>query len=343
MLKIFNEKVTICVLSYNHSKVINHCLDSLINQSYRNFEIIIFDDCSTDNSIEIINQYIKKYRFIKLFKNKQKKSPVYNYNKCLKNSSKFGKYFCLFHSDDVYHRDTLLNQVNVMKQDDNMIAAVTDAHLIDINNKVIGSVKIPKEAKKKLIKYNAYMNLLFKYGFFLMMPSIIFRTSLIKKRRIQFNFSRYGWASDVRFFLDMLKFNDIGFINKKLLYYRISTLSTSQKLRFSRMEESDLFKVLNSIIFNKKDRICFEKIDLIKKKNFLLMYDRSLVNINRILNNKKTMKKIFLLKNISLAFDNLINLKKFLIAVTIKVISIFFFRKDIINFLLKLNHLYSIK
>ena len=65
-----NEKLaTVLIANYNNSKYIDECLTSVINQNYKKIEIIVVDDNSSDNSLEILNKYIDK---IKLIKKKQK-------------------------------------------------------------------------------------------------------------------------------------------------------------------------------------------------------------------------------------------------------------------------------
>ena len=55
-----NELISILVLNYNNSKLLNRSINSCINQTYKNLEILIFDDKSTDNSIEILKKIKKK-------------------------------------------------------------------------------------------------------------------------------------------------------------------------------------------------------------------------------------------------------------------------------------------
>lgn len=61
-----NPLVSIIVPIYNVSEFLPQCLDSLINQSYQNIEIIAVNDGSTDNSLEILNQYAQEYPLIKM-------------------------------------------------------------------------------------------------------------------------------------------------------------------------------------------------------------------------------------------------------------------------------------
>ena len=82
-------KASILIANYNNNKFIEECINSLINQTYKNIEIIFFDDKSSDTSIEVV----KKFKNVKLIINKEdkKSSGCYNqinsYKKALKESS----------------------------------------------------------------------------------------------------------------------------------------------------------------------------------------------------------------------------------------------------------------
>ncbi len=77
-----NNFISILITNYNKSRFLYKSLKSVSSQNYKNYEIIIFDDCSIDNSIKIINQFKK----IKLIKNKKKRenSPALNQIKGIK-------------------------------------------------------------------------------------------------------------------------------------------------------------------------------------------------------------------------------------------------------------------
>ena len=63
-----NELISIVLPSYNSSKYISITIDSVLNQEYSNWELIITDDCSTDNTLEILNEYAQKENRIKIYK-----------------------------------------------------------------------------------------------------------------------------------------------------------------------------------------------------------------------------------------------------------------------------------
>ena len=96
-------KVSVIVPVYNTEKYLRRCLDSLVNQTLDDIEIIIIDDKSPDNSALIIDEYKKKYdNKIKVIHNKINKGIGYNRNIGIKKSS--GKYIMFIDSDDYLDR-----------------------------------------------------------------------------------------------------------------------------------------------------------------------------------------------------------------------------------------------
>ena len=93
-----NKKISVIIPSYNHSKFLKKAVDSVLNQSYKNFELIILDDCSTDNSKKIINSYQDK-RIIKYF-NEKNVGAVNALNQLI--SMATGEYIALLNSDDYW-------------------------------------------------------------------------------------------------------------------------------------------------------------------------------------------------------------------------------------------------
>src|ERR1019366_5349478 len=90
--------VSICIPIYNGELFLRECLDSALVQDYKQLEIIIVDDQSTDNSIAIVNEYIKKDKRIKLFINEINLGLVSNWNECINKSS--GEWIKFLFQDD---------------------------------------------------------------------------------------------------------------------------------------------------------------------------------------------------------------------------------------------------
>jgi glycosyltransferase involved in cell wall biosynthesis len=92
--------VSICLPNYNKGEYISETIQSILDQTYKNFELIIVDNASTDNSMEVINSFSDKR--MEVYRNDTNIGSVENVNKCIEYAK--GDYFALFHSDDLYPR-----------------------------------------------------------------------------------------------------------------------------------------------------------------------------------------------------------------------------------------------
>lgn len=93
------ELVSVCVPTYNGARYLRECLDSIVAQSHYNIEIIIIDDCSSDNTIEIIQEYIDGDDRVKFYQNKKNKGLVGNWQECVKKSN--GSWIKFLFQDDI--------------------------------------------------------------------------------------------------------------------------------------------------------------------------------------------------------------------------------------------------
>ena len=120
-----NNFISILITNYNKEKFLNETLKSVLNQRYSNYEIILFDDSSTDSSIKII----QKYKKIKLIRNKSKKKNSSKLNQingiinCFEKSK--GNIICLLDGDDFFKKNKLL-EINKFFQNNKKSSCVFD-------------------------------------------------------------------------------------------------------------------------------------------------------------------------------------------------------------------------
>lgn len=91
-------KISIIVPVYNAAKYLHRCLDSLVNQTLSDLEILLFDDCSTDNSVAVIQEYQARFGQVKLIENTTNKGAGYNRNEGIRLAQ--GKYLLFVDADD---------------------------------------------------------------------------------------------------------------------------------------------------------------------------------------------------------------------------------------------------
>ena len=108
------DKVSVIVPNYNAEKYIGDCIESLVNQTYKNVEIIIIDDCSNDNSVGIVKDYQKKYSNILLIELKKNKGVSNARNLGIKKAS--GEYIMFSDSDDFYELTAIQELVSAAEK-----------------------------------------------------------------------------------------------------------------------------------------------------------------------------------------------------------------------------------
>jgi glycosyltransferase involved in cell wall biosynthesis len=104
--------VSIALCTYNGEKYLSAQLDTLIAQTYINFEIVAVDDCSTDNSFQILEEYSKKYPCIRISRNQHNLGYVKNFEATLKLCK--GSLIALCDQDDLWDKTKIELQVNAI-------------------------------------------------------------------------------------------------------------------------------------------------------------------------------------------------------------------------------------
>ncbi|WP_105188473.1 glycosyltransferase family 2 protein [Pseudoalteromonas sp. T1lg48] len=104
------EKVSIVMPCYNASRSLNRAIDSVLNQTYSEWELLIVDDCSTDDSMELAQSHGDKR--IRVFSNVENSGAGVSRNKAISEAT--GRFIAFLDTDDYWHKDKLLTQVNFM-------------------------------------------------------------------------------------------------------------------------------------------------------------------------------------------------------------------------------------
>jgi teichuronic acid biosynthesis glycosyltransferase TuaG len=133
--------VSIIVPVYNASRFIEETIQTVLDQTYTNWELILVDDCSTDGSIKLIKPYLKDKR-ISLLKNKVNSGAAISRNKGIDAAK--GRYIAFLDADDLWHPEKLNKQVAFMQEKDSAFS-FTGYEFADENGKPNGKkVYVPK-------------------------------------------------------------------------------------------------------------------------------------------------------------------------------------------------------
>lgn len=143
-------KISIITPVYNCEKLIGNTIETVINQTYTNWEMLLVDDCSTDHSKKMIDEYIKKDNRIKYFKLEQNSGAAVARNYALEKSE--GRFIAYLDSDDLWRPEKLEKQVDFMLKH-NYAFSCTDYEKIDEQGNSLNKiVKIPKK-----VDYNLFL------------------------------------------------------------------------------------------------------------------------------------------------------------------------------------------
>lgn len=250
--------ISIAMTTFNGQKFLIEQIDSLINQTYPNLEIIICDDNSTDQTLQILNQY--KNDNIKIFKNDKNLGFVKNFEKAILLCN--GEYIALCDQDDIWMCDkieTLFNNI-----EDNLLIC-SGYSIIDENANKVKNILL-KDIEK--YDYKKYKDILLMRNF-VTGCTVLFKKDLLKKALpIPENVYHDRWLG---FFA--ARENKLKVFTKPLIFYRRHGLNVSQKQSF--FNKLNVFldnkNFLKNIILKEDNFIakqCFELINSIEKFNF---------------------------------------------------------------------------
>ncbi len=151
----FNKKIeknqpyiTVFTPNYNNANFISETIESILNQTYTNFEYIIIDDGSTDESWNIIQKYANIDTRIKCYKNERNLKIVETRNRGFQYSSSKAEYFSIIDSDDVANKKRLEYQINFLEKNKGYGMVGSNAIVINENSKIIGHRNYPLENEK---------------------------------------------------------------------------------------------------------------------------------------------------------------------------------------------------
>lgn len=145
--------VSIITPMYNSEKFIEATIKSVLNQTYQEWEMLIIDDCSTDNSPNIVKSYMQQDSRIKCIKTETNKGVSNARNLALSKAT--GQFIAFLDSDDQWNSSKLEKQVNFMLENDYVIS-FTSYELMDENDKKLNKViKVPPNVDyRRLLKGN---------------------------------------------------------------------------------------------------------------------------------------------------------------------------------------------
>lgn len=288
-------KISAIIPNYNHAKYLKQRIDSVLNQTYKNIEVIILDDFSKDNSRDIIDGYAKNSLIKQIIYNKENSGSVYKqWFKGISMAN--GDYIWIAESDDWAEPDFLEKVLHGINSNPNVGIGFSDSYWVNDQGKRGDDLSIhhssffktgKEEIKEHLIKYNTIQNA----------SAVLIRTDLAK--RYMANILNYKSCGDWCLYLDVLYESNLIFIGSKLNNFRwyhdsVSSSANSQGLwineglrivAFSkaaslRYQQGELSVLLNYWLAKANQFESFQKLNLQLKTFFYFCVFKSRILLN---------------------------------------------------------------
>ena len=200
-----NPFVTVLLPVFNGERTIAEAINSILQQTYTHFELVIIDDASSDNSARIISSF--EDNRILYVRNQMNLKLIQTLNLGIKKSS--GKYIVRMDADDISELNRIETLVNFMENHPEVIVCGSAFETFGAKKELIRHILFDEEIRVALAFYNPICH-----------PSTIWRNELIKKHGIQFNPIAIH-AEDYQFWIDCAAFGQLANLETNLLRYRI--------------------------------------------------------------------------------------------------------------------------
>ena len=210
--------VTVIMANYNTPiKYLKESIDSVLNQSHSNFELIIVDDCSTDDSFECIKNFSDER--IVVLRNDENKGPAYTRNRGLEIAQ--GKYIAVMDSDDISEPNRFEKQVEYMEAHPEVIVCASWAKVFgeEMRNSYLFDPSLPDQETFRI-------SLLFGDNY-IANPTVMINHRILKQSRIRY-IDEYIAAQDYRMWIDCVQWGEFAMICEPLVKRRMQNKSITK-------------------------------------------------------------------------------------------------------------------
>lgn len=222
LLKQNNQKplhplVSVLMPAYNAEKYIGEAIESILNQTFGEFEFIIVDDASTDNTWSVIQKYAQKDKRIRVYRNKKNMKSCRTYIRAMKLAK--GKYLAIMDNDDISYPDRIKKQFKLLESHPEVGIVGGILEIIDKDGNYIARRRY-QLTDGKIRKY------IFKYSPFAH-PLVMIRKSVLEK--IGYYNPKYAPADDYDLYFRIGKVAKFANLPDVLLKYRVLSNSITNK------------------------------------------------------------------------------------------------------------------
>ncbi len=212
------KKIFVAIPTYNGEKYLRQTVDSILNQTYTDFEVYIIDDCSTDSTREIAAQFPQKDGRVHLICNEKNRGACDNFNYCLELSKKTDcAYYCMISHDNLFYPDYFAKKVALMEKYPEAVMVCNASDIIDTEGKKLMVRDWMKgeliDGKKYLRKSALWGNVYGEPDCGLIRMDIIRKVGLFDKNVLT--------CIDFDFFNRVASFGSVGYVKQPVYAFRV--------------------------------------------------------------------------------------------------------------------------
>ena len=234
--------VSIIVPVFNGEKYLKQCLDSLLAQSYPNYELLVMDDASTDGTPGIVASYGDRLTVVRQARNR---GGYANMNDGIALAR--GECIAIYHADDVYASDIVEREVAFLREHLGAGAVFCLDVFIDAEGREYGALDVPAELRTDTpLPYHVVLNALLEHkNSFLVTPSAMVRASVYRDVG-PFRDDEWGIASDLDMWIRIAQKYHLGILHEYLMHYRHGHGNWTQQHYHLRTEPERHFRILDA-------------------------------------------------------------------------------------------------
>ncbi len=234
--------VSVLIPAYNQEKYISAAIKSVLSQTYNYLQIIIGDDCSSDNTYNVIQELAKKDNRVIHYSNENNLGICANFNKLFDKAK--GEYIVFFSGDDIMYPEKIELQLKCFETNNKLVLVHHNATMINENNEVFGTHLNSQLPIIDPLDYSLKVDFFHFHKFAFFMPT----TCMAKAD--YFLHSRYNeqlkYKHELLFYLENYKAfpqGQWGYINKPLIQYRNHPDNFTNNPEFSKFLNAEKFKL----------------------------------------------------------------------------------------------------
>lgn len=216
-------KVSVCMPTYNGEKYLREAIDSVLCQSFDDFELVITDDCSSDQTLDIVSSYDDAR--IHVFRNPENRGLVGNWNECLSKSR--GDFIQFFFQDDVMQANNLQLKVDLMERHPDVALCFSASCIIDSNSRVTMRRR-PLKGSQVLSGHDFARKSFRSHNLYGEPSNVMMRKSCMEIAGL-FN-DKLSYTPDWEYWIRMSLVGNVGYIDEYLTHFRVAQESTTSSL-----------------------------------------------------------------------------------------------------------------